>query len=112
MKISYRTQVLITLRNLEKALGRGVRFNELVKACDFDGVKKNRVRAIVSKSLDSLDDIGLTHQIDAKMVLLDGFWVKLITTEKHCQSFIDDTIIKISELETRAFAQPPKGELE
>jgi len=89
-KISKRTQVLIAIRAFELSNSRGIGFNELVESIDLS-------RATISKSLDSLDDMYLIHQIDAKSVLIDGVWTKLITTRKDKQSFIDDSIRKIKE---------------
>jgi len=96
MRISYRTQVLIILRDLETKFGRGVKFGELIAACDFD-------QDIISKSLDSLDDAGLIHQADAEMEDIEGEWEKLLSTRKECRSFIDNVIRQINELEGQSF---------
>ena len=87
-KISKRTQVLIAIREFELSEGRGIGFNELVESMDLD-------RASISLSLDSLDDMWLIHQIDAKSVLIDGTRRKLISTRLEKQAFIDDSIRKI-----------------
>ena len=90
-KISSRTLVLIAIRNHELSEGRGIGINELVEK--MSGME----RATVSKSLDSLDDMGLIHQMDAEMVLHGDGWTKLMTTTKDSQPFIDGAIKDLVE---------------
>lgn len=92
MDISYRTRVLMVLRKLELEYKRGVTFRELEDYCMFN-------RSIVSKSLDSLDDMGIVHQLDAEMILFRGTWMKVITTNEEHRQFIDNMILDIERLE-------------
>ena len=94
MAISYRTQTLMTLRNLEKEFNRPVLFDELIDNCDYD-------ISIVSKSLDSLDDAGLIEQMGAKWIVVNGKYAKGISTTKDSRPFIDDVIKMIEGTENR-----------
>lgn len=90
-KISKRTQVLIAIREFELTNDRGIGFNELLEYLP------HLKRSEISLSLDMLDDRFLIHQLDAKSVLIDGMWRKLITTREFSRPFIDDTIPKIKD---------------
>ncbi len=86
---SLRTKVLIEIREFERNKGRGIKFDELVSMSEIE-------RATVSKSLDSLDDMNMIIQ-NPEPTLLDGFWVKLITTNPECREFIDNSIDEMLE---------------
>lgn len=71
-KISYRTQVLLHIFEFQKEHGRGIGFNELVEKTKLD-------RVIVSKSFDSLWDMGIIEDImDGHDGEIDGVYHKKI----------------------------------
>lgn len=91
-KIAKRNIVLIEVRRAEaKTKGRnGIGFNELV-----NGLKGRASRVTISKSLDSLFDMGL---LTSEWALADGKWRKIISTSNESRDIIDHMI---HDLETR-----------
>ena len=67
-KISFRTQVLLTIHDFQTEYGHGIQFNQLHKRSGLD-------RVIVSKSFDSLMDMGM---IEDQWMLENCKWNKVI----------------------------------
>jgi hypothetical protein len=80
-KLSTRLAVLLRIYEFEITNGRGVKFNELVDILSKEGIN----RSMVSLSQDSLWDVNL---IEDKMILDNGFWVKVITITKDAIPFV------------------------
>ena len=88
-KVSYRTQVLIHIFEFKKRHKRGIGFNELVESTGLS-------RAIVSKSHDSLSDMGIIYD---DWVTVDGKHMKALfitpASLKFVGGMIQDLLVKI-----------------
>jgi predicted transcriptional regulator len=77
-KISLRTQVLLEILEFQEEHNRGVMYTELLNRLDLN-------QAVISKSLDSLQDIGL---IMDKWYTLNKSYNKVIYIPTEMLSFV------------------------